>query len=169
MSYKKERRPMLFARSVEFQEGIALSTAEAATSTGSFVVEEIQALTGASTATTINNYGITTIVVTTGQSTAANIVFTIANPTKGRRKTILADLNSTKEVSVRTVSSAAGSNFFGTTKNSFTFSTGSTYAPSSVELLGLSTAQWAILDIRTPLAQSTAVNDWNVTIAGATA
>ena len=127
----------------------------------------VQALTGASTGTTINNYGITTIVVTTGEGTAANLVYTLAAPAKGVRKTIAADLNSTKTVSVITPSSLA--TFFGSTKNSFLFSTGSTYPPGSVKLIGLSTTQWLIDDVTTPLTQSTAVNDYQVTVAGATA
>lgn len=128
----------------------------------------LQTLTGASTATEITNDGVTTITVTTGEGTAANLVYTLAAPGwAGQRKTILADLNSTKEVTVRTKTSAA--TFFGSTKNSFVFSTGSTYAPSSVDLIATSTVVWAILAANTPLVESTANIDHQITIAGATA
>jgi hypothetical protein len=118
----------------------------------------VQSLTGDSTGTELTNQGISTIVVTTGEGTAANLVYTLAPPAwAGQRKQILADLNSTKEVTVRTKTSAA--TFFGSTKNSFVFSTGSTAPPAHVELIGLSTVQWAIANIAST----------SVTIAGATA
>ena len=131
------------------------------------VSSPIQSLTGASTGTRIKNYGVTTITVTTGEGTANDLVYTIDAPKAGYRKLVAADLNSTKTVTMRTPSS--GDVFFGSTKNSIAWSTGSTYAPTSVELLGLSTSQWMIVDIHTPLADSTAGVGWGASIAGATA
>lgn len=126
-------------------------------------VSRIQALTGASTGTQVTNYGVTKIVVTTGEGTAANLVYTLAEPIAGVRKTIIADLNSTKTVEVRTLTSAAV--FFGSTKNAVLFSTGSTFPPTNVELLGFSSVQWAVMDIRTPGSTAAAA----LTIQGSTA
>ena len=129
--------------------------------------QPVQALTGASTGTTITREGITTITVTTGEGTAANLVYTLEAPTKGIKKIVAADLNSTKLVSIRTQTSAA--TFYGSTKNSFAFTTGSTYAPSGFTLYGLSATQWLITSLETPQVTSTAGVDHQVTIAGATA
>ncbi len=126
----------------------------------------VQALTGGSSGTRITNRGITTIT-STGNGSAGTIVYTLDDAVAGNHKIILVDNNSTKLIQVRTRTS--GQTFFGSTKNSITWATGSTFAPSSVELIGLSTSQWALLDIHTPLVSSTATIDWNVTIAGATA
>lgn len=126
----------------------------------------VQALTGGSSGVRITNRGVTTIT-STGNGSAGEIVYTIDPPVPGNHKIIFVDSNSTKLVTVRTASSLA--TFYGSTKNSIQWATGSTFAPSSVELIGLSTSQWALLDIHTPLVSSTAVIDWNVTIAGATA
>jgi len=146
MSYAKTNRPTLHAAGA---------------------AQPVQALTGGSTGTTINREGITTITVTTGEGTAANLVYTLEAPTKGIHKIIAADLNSTKLVSVRTLTSAA--TFFGSTKNSFAFTTGSTYAPSVIDLYGLSATQWLIADAATPLVTSTAGVDHQVSLSGATA
>lgn len=133
-------------------------------------VATVQALTGGSSGTQITNHGITTIT-STGNGSAGTIVYTIAAPIKGIHKTVICDNNSTKLIQVRTPSSAA--TFYGSTKNSFTFTTGSTAAPSSVHLVGLTSAQWAIMDISTPLATVTSTAggtiDHFVTITGATA
>ncbi|MDX1744987.1 MAG: hypothetical protein R3324_03540 [Halobacteriales archaeon] len=132
-------------------------------------LQPVQELTGASTGTRVKNYGITTITVTTGEGTAANLVYTIDAPVPGAEKLIAADLNSTKTVTIRTPSSA--DTFFGSTKNSFAWSTGSTHPPSSIELLGLTTAQWMIVNINTPGAPITSTGGaaMGITIAGATA
>jgi hypothetical protein len=120
--------------------------------------EHVQALTGASTATAVLPYGISTITVTTGEGTAANLVYTLTAPEqKGLRKVIVADLNSTKEVSVRTPSS--GDTFYGSTKNSIAWSTGSTALPGYIELVAVSSQQWAVASI----------GSTSITVAGATA
>lgn len=129
--------------------------------------EKVQTLTGASTATTITNQGITTIVVTTGEGTAANLIYNLAAPAfAGQLKTIFTDLNSTKEITVRTASSAQP--FFGSTKNGLTFSTGSDPGAFAT-FKAISTSQWALLSYGKPGATSTATNAWKVTLAGATA
>lgn len=168
MSFKKERRPMLFDRPVRFVNGFGASTGVAATSTGSYQMEEIQTLTGASTGTAVAPYGITFITVTTGQSTANNLVYTMSSPgVAGIHKYIVADLNSTKEATIRTASSAG--TFYGTTKNSIVFSTGSTHAGTVAHLVSYSSVRWALLSLGAPLANSTAVTNFRATIAGATA
>lgn len=168
MSFKKERRPILFDRAVQFVNGYGASTGMAATSTGSIHMDEIQTLTGASTGTAIAPYGITFITVTTGESTAANVTYTMSSPgVKGIHKYIVADLNSTKEAVVRTASSAG--TFYGTTKNSITFATGSTLPGTVAHLVSFSSVRWSLLSLGAPLAQSTAVTKHYASIAGATA
>jgi len=131
-------------------------------------VQPIQALTGASTATRVKNYGITTIIVTTGEGSSTSCVYTMDNPVPGVKKTLLVQTNkgsSTKVVTVKTPSSL--STILGTTKNAVSWAVSSTYAAIAVELLGITTAQWAV--ISPVLAQSTAVNTWKISIIGATA
>ena len=165
MSYKKERRPVLFSEQVRANEGITLSTARANTSTGAYFVDEVQSLTGASTGTQVTNYGVT-YIISTGSGGAGTKVFTMAAPTKGLRKSLVVRVASTKSVSVRTPTSDAVF-FAGTTKNTIQWATGSTYASPTVSLIGLSTVLWAI---EAPLlGQSTATNTWKVALAGATA
>lgn len=159
MSYKKERRPVLFRAG---QNNSTLNHK----STGAWEAVHIQALTGASTGTAVTNYGIT-FITSTGNGSAGANVYTLTAPVKGIKKRIVGYVSSTKEITVRTATSAA--TFYGSTKNSFTFTTGSTYLPSAVDLVGYTSAQWAVLGISTPLVASTAVNDHQVTIAGATA
>ena len=161
MSFKKERRPVLF------RAGSNYSTQNQTGSTGAFIAENVQALTGASTGTAITNFGMTVITVTTGEGTAADLIYTLNAPAyKGRRKVIVADLNSTK--TVRVVNPSTANTFYGTTKNSFLFSTGSTYAPSSLELLSNSSVQWVILNAETALGFSTSATPHKVSIAGST-
>ena len=168
MSFKKERRPVIFDRAVRFNNGAGTSTGIAATSTGSLIMEEVQTLTGASTGTAITPYGLTFITVTTGQSTAADLTFTMGSPGKaGIHKRIIADLNSTKTATVRTASSLG--TFYGTTKNSITFTTGSTHAGTAAHLVSYSSVRWALLSLGAPLANSTAVTNFRATIAAATA
>ena len=163
MSAKKERRPVMF------RAGVNLST-ENPTSTGSGLYDDIQTLTGDSTATAVTNYGITFLTVTTGEGTAANLVYTMNSPGKpGIHKYIVADLNSTKLVSVRTASSAG--TFYGSTKNSLAFTTGSTHTGTVAHLVSYSSLRWALLHAGAPLAVGTtaAVVNHRVDIAGATA
>lgn len=166
MGYKKERRPVLF------RAGVNASTNNH-TSTGAYYVENIQSLTGASTGTTVTNFGVTHIT-STGAGGAGAKVFTLAAPVKGVRKTLLVEVTSTKAVSVRTPTSVA--TFLGSTKNSFSFATGSTYTspPRSVELVGMSATQWAIISANSPLARgtttlSTMSVQYRMNILGATA
>lgn len=106
--------------------------------------ESVQALTQASTATTILNYGVTTIT-SAGSGTAGDHGFKLQAPQKGLRKTIVADLNSTRTVSVFNASTAC--TFFGSTNNAVTFSTGT--GLKWVNLVGVSTASWAITGVST--------------------
>lgn len=148
MGLDKEKRPILA------QGGLQVNSASTFTgnivqSTGSAWIEHIQSLTGASTGTAVTNYGLTKIVVLTStEGTAANLVYTLTAPgAAGKRKAIVVDNNSTKTVEVRTPSSAAASNFFGSTKNAVLWSTGSTDLPARVSLISASSLQWIVMDI----------------------
>lgn len=165
MSYKKERRPMLFKEVTQFEDGVSLSSGVSIISTGARLKDKVQSLTGASTATEVTNYGIT-YIKSTGNGGAGAKVFKIAKPEAGVHKYIVGQVGSTKAISVRTLSS---DNVFllGTTKNSITFATASTYTTPVFHLVGLSTAVWAV--VSPLLAQSTAVNTWRAGVAGATA
>ena len=130
----------------------------------------VQTLTGASTGTAITKDGFTFITVTTGEGTAANLTYTMDSPVyAGIRKTIIADLNSTKEVTIRTASSAG--TFYGTTKNSITFATASTKPATVAELVSYSSVRWAVVSLGAPLAvnASAAAVNYYVSIAGSTA
>jgi hypothetical protein len=126
----------------------------------------VQTLTGASTGTTVTNYGVTTIA-STGNGTADDLIYSIAEPYQGARKTIIVDNGSTKLVDVRTSSSLTL--FFGSTKNAVRFTTGSTGLPVSVDLVGISSAVWAVVDISGVLVDSTAGSTYHYTVLGATA
>jgi len=134
MGYKKEKRRLLLTDGVR---------------------EPVNALTGASTGTTIANRGVTRIVVGstegTGETitgaTGTNLSFTMEHPVPGARATLVIDNNSTKIVQVRLSPSSAAGLIFGTTKNVLRWSTGSTDLPAHVDLLGLSTSQWAVINI----------------------
>ena len=134
MGYKKEKRRLLLTDGVR---------------------EPVTALTGASTGTTIANRGVTKIVVgstegtgeTISGATGTNLSFSMENPVPGARSMLVIDNNSTKIVQVRLSPSSAAGLIFGTTKNALRWSTGSTDLPAHVDLLGLSTAQWAVVNI----------------------
>jgi len=166
MGYEKHKRPLLLARGAQARSLSTSLNAPLTFSTNSARVEHVQTLTGASTGTTITNYGLTKITWTSTQSTATNYVYTLAAPVAGIEKRIIGweASASTKTITVRTLTSAA--TFAGSTKNSFTWTTGSTYLPANVHL---STSQWAVLSANTPLVTSTAGVDNQLTIAGATA
>lgn len=168
MGYRKERRPVLF------RAGLNASTNQH-TSTGAWLVDSIQSLTGTSTGTAVTNFGVTHIT-STGSGGAGVKVFTLNAPIKGVHKWIIGEVTSTKSVQVRTPSSAAGSVFLGSTKNSITFTTGSTFVspPRSVHLVGMSSVKWAVLSVDSPLARPTTAlltvaQAHRVTIEGATA
>jgi hypothetical protein len=134
MGYEKKKRRLLLTEGVR---------------------EPVNALTGASTGTTISNRGITRIVVgstegtgeTISGATGTNLSFTMEHPINGARATLVIDNNSTKIVQVRLSPSSAAGLIFGSTKNALRWSTGSTDLPAHVDLLGLSTSQWAIVNI----------------------
>lgn len=112
------------------------------------VREKLQTLTGASTGTTISNEGVTRITVAAGSEsvTAATYVYTLESPVlTGTHKWIICDNNSTRLIQVRTPTSTEV--IYGTTKNAVQWSTGSTAPAPYVELLSLSTTQWAVLNI----------------------
>lgn len=148
---------------------VAVSGAQTVTATqtysGAGYVENVQALTGISTGTNVTNYGVTTITVesTADGTVAATLPFTMDDPVAGVAKFIIVDNNSTKIIHVRTASSLE--TFFGSTKNALSWTTGGTGSPPSVELIGLSTSQWAIKGY---VSTSTEIAD-HVTVVGATA
>ena len=150
---------------------VAVSGAQTVTATqtysGAGYVENVQTLTGESTGTEVTNYGITVITVESSAdgTVAATLPFTLANPEPGVAKFIIVDNNSTKIIHVRTGSSATASNFYGSTKNALSWTTGGTGSPPSAELIGISTLQWAIKGY---VSTSTEIAD-HVTVVGATA
>jgi hypothetical protein len=148
-------------------EGVTLSTGKANTSTGSYFVDEVQALTGASTATEVNNYGVT-YIKSTGSGGAGAKVFKIAAPVVGQHKYLFVRVASTKAVSVRTLTSDAVF-LLGTTKNSISFSTGSTMVAGSAHLVGLSSVLWGVIGGGSPFNLTTAAANAKVLILGATA
>lgn len=101
--------------------------------------ENVQTLTSASTATRIEPTGVTLI-----NSTGGNKTFKFAQrPTKGDRKILVVDINSTGEVTVGQASTAV--TFKGTTNGTILFTTvGSAALAKRVELIGLSSAQWIV-------------------------
>jgi hypothetical protein len=101
--------------------------------------ETIQALTQASTGTLVTNHGVTTIT-SAGSGTAGVHRFLLQEPQKGLRKTVIADLNSTREVAIHNNSTA--SVFFGSTFNAATFSTGT--GIKWIDFVGISNTQWAL-------------------------
>lgn len=111
--------------------------------------DEVQALTQASTGTSIARHGVTTIT-SAGSGTAGDHGFVLKSPEKGLRKTIVADLNSTRTVSVFNQSTAH--TFFGSTNNALTFSTG--LGLKWVNLVGVSTSQWAVTSVSTGVTLS---------------
>lgn len=114
--------------------------------------ESVQALTQASTGTRVKNYGVTTIT-SAGSGTAGIHGFFLNAPKKGLRKSIVVDLNSTRQVAVYNASTAV--TFFGSTNNAVTFSTG--VGVKWLELVGTSATVWAVA------SQST-----GVTLSGST-
>lgn len=106
--------------------------------------DEVQALTQASTGTAIARHGVTTIT-SAGSGTAGNHGFILKSPEKGLRKTIVADLNSTRTVTIYNQSTAH--TFFGSTANSLAFSTGT--GLKWVNLVGTSTSVWAVTSAST--------------------
>jgi hypothetical protein len=108
--------------------------------------DPIQALTGASTGTQVTNYGITKIVnaSATESGTGARLVYTIANPVAGVRKTLIVQADTTRTIQVRTATSLL--TFMGSTFNALEWSTGgaSTMGPPVAELIGITSAQWAV-------------------------
>ena len=135
-----------FGRPLQLRNGLE-TRGSVVFSTGGKKVDYVQTLTGASTGTTITNYGITTIAVTTAAAgTAANLVFTLAAPVAGVEKIIAVRTPTTKEVQVRTPSSAAAHNFFGSTFNALLWSTqgASTNKQCIARLHGVSTSQWVV-------------------------
>lgn len=140
-------------------------TANIVQSTGSRLVEHVQSLAGTDTGTNVTNYGLTYITVESSANgtAAATLPFKLAAPIAGVTKTIIVDNNSTKIIQVRTLTSAA--TFYGSTKNALQWSTGSTEPPAAIELIGLSTSQWAL---KTYVPASTAAAA-PIAVAGATA
>ena len=106
-----------------------------------------QSLTGDSTGTEITGYGATTITLTTGEGTAANLNFGVADPLEvGAHKTILLYVEgaSTKDITLQT-----NANLYGTT--GMTIIANSTAVatqgrPQVVDLLGVGSTQWALLN-----------------------
>ena len=112
--------------------------------------EPVQVLTQASTGTTITNYGVTTIASAASGSTGIH-GFKLQSPHKGLRKTIVVDLNSTREVRILPQSTAV--TFFGANNDTVTFSTGT--GLRWLELVGTSDTQWAVTNASTGATFST--------------
>jgi hypothetical protein len=125
------------------------------------ICDEIQSLTGASTATAITNHGVTKITIASGteSATVAQLVYQLAAPIAGVHKYIVADVNTTKTVQIRTNSSVC--TFFGSTKNALAYSTVISDPPLPIHLIGGSTAQWIVVNGLGTTG--------SVTVAGATA
>jgi hypothetical protein len=100
----------------------------------------VQTLTQASTATRVNRHG-TTVITSAGSGTVGTHGFVMDTPSVGIRKTIIVDPNSTRTVTVFNASTA--DTFLSSTGNSLVFSTGA--GVKAVTLVGISTAQWAIV------------------------
>lgn len=104
-----------------------------------------QPLTGGSTGTTIAREGVTLITLTTGEGTAAAaLAFTLADPEiTGTNKTIqlVVPGASTKTVTVQT-----SVNLKGTTGMTWTWNSSGVGTPQSVELVGVSTTAWALIN-----------------------
>lgn len=189
MGFRKHKRPVLapgglqvgggstFTGAVTIsgavtQSGAVTHTANVTYSTGAREIEHVQVLAGTDTGTNVTNYGVTRITVeSSANGTAIGILpFSIDNPVAGVTKTIIVDNNSTKIIHVRTVTSATGQNFYGSTKNAVVWSTGGTGPPPAIDLIGVSTSIWAVKTfVTTSTALTAALAANRVTIAGATA
>lgn len=115
-------------------------------------MDKVQALTGASTATEVTNYGVTSIASTAG-GTAGNHGFSMAAPRAGLRKTLVVDVGSTRTVSVGLGPTTSVGHVFGTTNRTATFSTGAGRY-RFLDLVGLSTSQWAVVGSSTGVTLS---------------
>jgi len=144
MGFKKEKRPLLTMKGVDSRYANKMREGQ-----------DLQSLTGASTGTEIRNYGPTYILVTssteaTGETlsgaTGTNISFSLANPVAGAQKQIVIENDSTAIVQVRVAPSSA-TFIAGTTMNALRWTTGTTDVPAWVQLLGLSTTEWAVAAI----------------------
>ena len=100
----------------------------------------VQALTGASTATDVFSHGVTKIN-STAAGTAGAHAFVMRSPKTGLLKTVVVNVDSTREVILCTNSTTVL--FYGSTHNIATFSTGNAFR--SIALVGLSTSSWGVL------------------------
>ena len=108
------------------------------------LADVVQTLTSTSTGTAVQSHGVTTIA-SANAGTAGNHGFILEAPEKGLRKTIVADLNSTRTVTIYNESTAH--TFFGSTSNSVAFTTGT--GLKWVNLVGVSTSVWAVTSAST--------------------
>jgi len=146
---------------------------------GGYVADYVQSLTDYAALTdtggsskagfqAILGYGVTKIRVTgtsgtTAGSTANDLVFRLNPPIKaGVHKYIFLSgaSASTKVVSVRTLTSATGSNFYGSTYNAVAWTTTINNPSDALHLIGMSTAQWGLVNRKMSTAAA---------LAGATA
>lgn len=108
--------------------------------------ENPQRLTQSSTATVVKGYGYTIIV----SSGPGDKTFKLGNPLRaGTEKIIIADVNSTGEVTV--IPLTTSQTFFGTTHATLKFTTGAGAGvhPKRARLVGVSKTQWALVDAST--------------------
>lgn len=156
MGYEVHRRPIKangvlldgtpITSESTFKSDIVLSSTVAA---GVGVTEAVQAisLSGASgTSTqTITNRGITFI---TSTGTGAGWIVKLAAPgKKGATKRVLLSLSGGTTVPVQIITAASSQTFFGSTKNSVSFTTANSTNPHAVSLVSRSSVQWAIASI----------------------
>jgi hypothetical protein len=129
-----------------------------------WLCDHVQVLTGKSTATAVLGYGITRIdVASATESGSSDFVFRLDNPVAvGVSKYLFVSPpdGTTKDVSVRTLSSATGYNFFDSTCNSIRWSSLAGNPADAVHLVGLSTVVWGVVNRQMSSA---------VSLAGATA
>jgi hypothetical protein len=126
--------------------------------TGGYVADKVESLTGAVCYTTkragtaLLGYGVSAVALTLAQaSDAVDFAVKLSDPIHaGVRKTILVSwatgtVTSTYQFSVRTDTSTK--TFYGTTCNAATFTTDAmkSVTPRALDLVGMSTDQWAVL------------------------
>lgn len=112
-------------------------------------IQDVQVLRLGSTATRITPTGVTFINSTGGDKT-----FSFSQkPRKGATKTLICDINSTGEVTVTQKSTTV--TLQGTTNGTIKFTTtGSAAIAKRLQLIGLSTASWAVIQQSTAITLS---------------
>lgn len=127
MGFEKFKRPVM-------TPGVSYSTAD-----GAGLSANVEALTQADAGHT--SIGEVALSVITHANTSQSNFYTLPTPVPGREKRIVIDNNSTEYPTIVTASSDAG--FVGATgSNTLTFTSG--FTSVTVDLVGYTTALWAI-------------------------